>query len=361
MKLILVESYNEKIKDYISHDSDVVPLNPTASCELEKARIVHRSLSRHDHLEWDDNFHEWLETWLKLFEFHHFNRSNIAHDCYAIISGIIYNFVEKGLVYHKLMNNKKYDDFLYCGYEKQIIKVFEPALAFKGTGLLFNFFCEPEDGKEKFVFRADNELFDRLTPRFRDRAYIRPVLDYIRCLRFLPAYRKKKILFANCIPSEIRDAKLKGYHVDVLKNFGYMSKVDPGLKGGIHYSLYKNIEDKFGIPIHTCNFVLDDILTYFTYQYIPMVGTYEEYFDKMFRCKKYDCVVFRHRSDHYHFAAFRAAKTLKIPTVYLHHGWDAYNFPFVYKERRGVYEHEVCLTKDYKEFVISKGAKHNVI
>jgi len=52
---------------------------------------------------------------------------------------------------------------------------------------------------------------------------------------------------------------------------------------------------------------------------------------------------------------------LKIPTVYLHHGWDAYNFPFVYKERRGVYEHEVCLTKDYKEFVISKGAKHNVI
>jgi len=361
MKLIIVENFHPDILDY--KNETIFALNPKACSDLDDNGVFYNVLDSLGSFTTDNKFFSWFESFIKVLQFHHFKNTDLVFDCVAPLHSMIPNFINRALQYEALFDNHKPEEVIYFVSQQSRIREITQELEFKRMSifhLLYSSMWKMENPNSCFIRYTNDKPYKRLTSRFRDTKYIRGVLDYIRCLEFLPKYRKENILFVNRIPNEIRDAKLKGYGVNIITPESYLPQSSEK-NSGIHNSVYQTIEDNYGIPIKISSRILDRVLEYYVYQYLPLVLRYKEAYLNHFRQVKYDCVVFRHRTVPYQFGAYLATKEVGIKTVYIRHGWDAFYNPITYKVRRGVYDYFVCPTEDSKESLISKGVDYEVL
>jgi hypothetical protein len=165
-------------------------------------------------------------------------------------------------------------------------------------------------------------------------------------LRFLPFWKRKRILFADSTPHLIREAKRQGYRVSVLSS----KPVEP-------------LPLSAPVPGRTIRWIVDKLvweellvsrISYFVNIIVPLILRYASKYEVQFRTGKYSCIVFTRRNQLYQYGALIAANRVGLPAVYVRHGWDAYDIWIRQWTRFAPFDYYVCPVEEDKKFYYSK-------
>jgi len=188
---------------------------------------------------------------------------------------------------------------------------------------------------------------------WRDNVKLRWLYDKTRTLSWLPHWRRGKegILFAGCMPTLVRSAKLKGYKTvwnepkGVTWSKGYYGSYfgDPGYEVFYHW-------EKLGIKREYAHTFLSGRLVHLINVVLPKIYAYKDYYIKLMEKDEFSHVIFTRRKDPYQYALLLAAKQFGIPCVYVRHGWDAYDQWWRKQIRFWPYDYHVCSTEFDKSF-----------
>jgi len=204
-----------------------------------------------------------------------------------------------------------------------------------------------------FVFGAPYFYSARRT--WKDNQAIRRVRDFFRCLEFVPPVKRRPLLFfAEPMPKEERQARLRGYRVKRAKNVAVRRL--PEMSKGCYKAAYQGAFEEFeewGFKESTLAPLRWRFL-YFLDELIPRVLVYREGYKKILEEMKPACVFFNRRNRLYQHGVLLAAKELGIPTAYVRHGWDAYDVDYRKWTRFAPFDYYVSVVREDKEFYENK-------
>lgn len=327
-KLIIVEDFESRGILNSGWDTRLVAITPLAMEKLNRYGYAYTIPG--DYYVWHEDpvytrkFQEWLaslDVFLKtIYPELEDIRPPITVHCVAMLKNVVDAFTRKGKQFQAIMNKENSDEVYYLGGSSN--DVLDDELYFKGKSL-FKRFAKTLGDQVHFIDEVVGG--PKSVTNWRDNAYIRAWYDTLRYCMFLPSYKRdKKYLFASPMGG-VRTFKLKGKWCDVacdsiVSNY----KVD-SREYKTPYSIVNSIENFTGFSIGIVERVLESRLDYFVNVIVQKILKYKLTYQKYLYKNSIDCVIFTRRNKLYQYGLLLAARDLGIPTVYVKHGWDAYD------------------------------------
>jgi hypothetical protein len=377
LDLILVEDYHDDVKDLARYEDAVVALTPEAGYRLEQVGVKYRIPDEYMVWEETDEYHRCLREWLDVFndflegEFDDFRglRPCVIDQCVTMLKNVIDPFTSKVMQFKSIVNEEQPSAVYYFISENNARDLLNEQLYFSGESILFKLFSAdwgdhfPDGVLDSRLpwFVGDEVKSARGRSRLRDRRYVRPLLDIVNTLSFLPSWSGMHLLFANPIPKKAREAKLRGckvtlayHHLVDTKGWGWVQVPDE-LYGCRLFTEY------LGIPDHVARRILHSRILYFVNGIIPQILVLTEKWKDTLGRDRPDYVLFRHRNHPSHYALFMACRQLCIPTVYVRHGWCANNDPWTDLRRQEIFDYYVAQTEEDKQYYLKRGWKCRIL
>lgn len=151
---------------------------------------------------------------------------------------------------------------------------------------------------------------------------VRGPYDWLRTLRFLPAWKRGTLCFANTVPDKMREAKLRGFRVRALPRLAREFYVPYTHWISIPLRAMSFLNRTLGFPVNVCA-VLEDQLTRFFCDFLPEVLVLKEGYKKYLSSQEFSYIIFNRRNKAHLYAAHMAAREIGFKTVYVRHGWSA--------------------------------------
>uniref|UniRef100_A0A6M3JSS2 Uncharacterized protein n=1 Tax=viral metagenome TaxID=1070528 RepID=A0A6M3JSS2_9ZZZZ len=330
-RLVFVESTG-KIKDLINLEmaSQIITLTPQAAYELSTLGFEYKIPEDYYLWQEDERYKDWFQSWLDQLEqivvswYPFFKNVDIpvTIHCMTILKNLMDVYVRTTLQYFEIIKKEEAEDkvkMILMGIpEKKIVDVIDDELWFNSPSLYYRLVNAPTN----FPVFGSKGIYKR--PK------IKSVLNWGRCLRFIPSWKKNKtLLFASVIPDRIREAKLTGYRVGGLPIPKFECSRQIGCRPSV--PLFQNIDDEFDFPPFTSQEILWPRIKHFLNKIVPEIQFYAEWYEKYFGYEKYfevnkfSCLVFNRRNQLYQYGALIGARMAKLPCTYIRHGWDAYS------------------------------------
>lgn len=361
LKLILVEHYDKEVVQDIRGGMDkyqVIALTPEAvwGCFLDGIPYDIPS----DYYVWrEDSRHKvWLRGWLHLFN-HELRAERedlrtldmpITFHFVTILKNIMDAYVKRYRELNYMIGSWPADEIYYLAGVDSLVDELDPELYFKGTSLYARFFANPlydrKMAKKRFLVPVEPKLkYYRqkrkmvLRPPTPNR--LRAIVDYVRSLGFFPAWRNNKpVLFADVMPKIMRHVALMGYQWDVPV---FNSDIElPKDEMKLDQSLFDDIAEYLTCDWKLAHSILHTRLLTFANATVPTCMALVPKFVESFLRQDPSCIIFNRRNKIYHYAALIAARKVGVPTVYIRHGWDAYDSYWRRFSRFQPFDYFVC-------------------
>jgi hypothetical protein len=296
----------------------------------------------------------WFQEWLERLEqivisyhpfFAHIDIPITTH-CLTMLKNVMDAYVRTALQYFKIIRDLKPKKITILTDDAEIVDRIDDELYFKFPSVYFQL-----TGKE-FKISFSGEYYYQKDWR--------EIAEWIRCLQFIPSWkRNKSLLFAAPMSEKIREAKLKGFKTEILhiphyEHFSYFQPSPP-------ISLFQSIDKEFDFPPFTSQNILWPRIKYFLVKIIAEIKLYAEYYEKYFRENEFSCLVFNRRNHPYQYGALIAARKMGLKTIYIRHGWDAYDDNKLWwrpEQRLRPFDYFVCPNKLDQEYYTALGNKY---
>lgn len=361
MNLIFVEDFeNDSLtKIYDPKKNLIIALNPIVMYWLEEYGYPYMIL---------DDYYVWQESERDMEEYQNWlsKLDSFLEGCYpketkvldfpvttyffAMLKGTIDPFIRRAKQFNAIMKSEEPEHITYIlKYKKNGI---DDELFFKGKTILTRY-IDSVSSKTDMIYIPGEDNFSPIN--WRDNRLLRWGYNYIRYLRFLPAWRiktKNRILFASPM-RQVRECKLMGCMAVVDSPCGWKK-----VKGNFPYfyhkipkPLFTDFAIAYDVSYVAAIEVLGERLKYFVNSILPRVFAMKNYYKLWLVQKGHwpDCIIFTRRNKLHHYALLMAARQLKIETVYVRHGWDGYDPWFDGYERIIPYDVSVFETEDERE------------
>jgi|GEM_PF-3585107 len=353
MNITFIEDFDNNALKGI--EGQIIALTPMAMYELDRRGYTYKIPE--DYFVWQETliytekFRGWLNK-LELFlierypEIKAFDIPMTVH-CVSMLKNVIDAFVRKGMQFKKIIEQEKPDKCYYMiRFDKQ--DVMDDELYFKGMSIFSRFF-----GKG-FVAEFDRQwLFAKMNVSkevtdWRDNKGIRGTYDWFRYLQFLPSWkRNERFLFASPM-SGLRTFNRLGKITGLVKEKEYNIKLDDFLLDIM--DLVNKIDDLGGFDKSVSFVLLRDRIYYFVEKIVLKILCLKDFYIRYLKENKFDAVIFTRRNKLYQYGLLLAARQLYIPTIYVKHGWEAYDNWANDWNRLRLYDYFVTHTKEDKEF-----------
>jgi len=345
-KLIILEKPYFGLKD-----EDVVCTTPEASYWCKKNSINYKIPE--DFFLWKETeeYKKWQLNWLlkldNLLKKEYKDENwpsdmHMTYYCLTMWKNVLDAFARRISQFKKITEG--YDEVLYIGGNgKDIV---DDELYWKGKTLLARMVENAQNGSclyENSIYKSKREYNSSL----------KSLYYFLREYRFLPSWKRSKILFASQVKGEIKKTKLRGYRVQIIKPmFGaFHCRVFK-----IHFlsSLIDGLADYFDCDKKFIDSIFGSRLIYYSFKIVPEILSGIDHYKKVFQKSKANVIVFNRRNQVYQYAALIAAKKVGMKTVYIRHGWDAYDSWIRKWVRFKPFDYFVATTDEGKEFYKKK-------
>jgi len=323
-RLVFVESVG-KTKDLVNLEmaSQIIALTPQAAYELSTLGFEYKIPEDYYLWQEDERYKDWFQSWLDQLEqivvswYPFFKDIDIpvTIHCMTILKNLIDVYVRTALQYFEIIKKEEAEDkekIILTGFpEDEIYDIIDDELYFKWPSLYYRLVTAPMN----FPVIGSKEIYKR--PK------VKSGLNWGRCLRFIPSWKKNKtLLFASVIPDRIREAKLAGYRVGMLPIPQFESPRQIDCRPSV--PLFQSIDDEFGFPPFVSQEILWPRVRHFLTKIVPEIQYYAEWYEKYFKESEFSGLIFNRRNQLYQYGALIGAKMAKLPCTYIRHGWDAY-------------------------------------
>ena len=245
--------------------------------------------------------------------------ANITTHYIFMLKNIMDAFVRKGKQFQAILN-KENPDKVYYQVNSGKVDVLDDQLWFDGKSL-FNRFAETLGEMVSFIYVYPNKKQKSVT-NWRDNFYIRTSYDFFRYCSFVPSWKgKRKYLFASAMPG-VRTFKLKGLWCEVAADYDIG---DYRMDHIIPDSIVEELSSITGIDVIVTDALLRKRLNHFVNVIVPKILGYKLKWEGYLFKNNISAVVFTRRNKLYQYGLLLAARALNIPTVYVKHGWQAYD------------------------------------
>ena len=242
----------------------------------------------------------------------------ITVHCVAMLKNVMDAFTRRGKQFQAIMNKENPEVVCYLGGCSD--ETIDEELYFKGKSLFMRFADPLGEGVVYFI-NGDCNL-PKCVTNWRDNRGIRTIYDYFRYCGFLPSWgRGKRYLFASAMDG-VLTFREKGRICEVAIDYDVAFQVG---NYPINYSIVKGVASFTGIDISIVEKVLESRLYYFINTIVPKILKYKLAYQRYLFRKETDCVIFTRRNKLYQYGLLLAASGMGIPTVYVKHGWEAYD------------------------------------
>ena len=312
----------------------------------------------------DEKYSLWFKSWLIELEqfivsYHPFFEDidiPLTIHCLTMLKNMMDSYIRTSLQYFKILEivNPKNIDIL-TGESDKIKDVIDDELYFKHPSVYFRLIKH----KKISVFYSN-----KIYRRGKDRR----IADWIRCLEFISSWKNNKsLLFASAISDKIREAKLKGYKINLLPipKFTIKSSFYTSIKSCFYTSipipLFFSIDKEFDLPIFLSQDILWPRINHFLTKIIPEIEFYVKWYEGYFQKKDFQCLVFNRRNHLYQYGALIAARKIGLKTIYARHGWDAYDDNGLWwrtEQRLRPFDYFICPNELDREFYKPLGDKY---
>lgn len=361
--IIFIEDLNDQHPMSDKNDT-IIALTPYVMYQLDKRKIKYKIPEDYYIYQEDENYQEWFYRLMGFFRRNYIDyyfANDITKKMYpyfmyhflTMFRNVIDSLVRATLQYKQILKQEQPKRIWYFVNKKLMVDVIDDELYFKTRSIyqiITEYICWVNNLSLHFV-PVSNEVKNTRS-KIRDNKILRFVYNYFRSYMFVPRIKNNDpILFADFIPDRIKDCKLSGYKIKVLKE----SKINfSEKKNNFDFDGIFDLFEGIGIESKLAHELLNIRFTYFMNKIIPEVLAYIKYFIDYFQRNKFSCIVFNRRNKLYHYGALIAAKHVGLKTVYCRHGWDLYDNWIRKYNHFGLYDYHVCYDMSDVEFFRNK-------
>jgi len=332
-RLVFVESVG-KTKDLVNLEmaSQIIALTPQAAYELSTLGFEYKIPEDYYLWQEDERYKDWFLSWLDQLEqivvsWHPFFKGidiPVTIHCMTILKNMMDAYVRATLQYFEILKQEyaenKVKVILPRVPEVKVVDIIDDELFFNSPSLYYRWVNAPT----KFPVFGSKEIYKR--PK------VKGILNWGRCLRFIPSWKKNKILvFALVIPDRIREAKLTGYRMEILpipkfKSLRQSKEIleTQWFNCSPSVPLFQSIDDEFEFPPFVSQEILWPRVRHFLTKIVPEIEYYARWYEEYFKENDFSGLVFNRRNQLYQYGALIGARMAGLPCTYIRHGWDAY-------------------------------------
>jgi len=360
MNILFVEDFDKMVLKYL--DYQIVALTPKAMYDLDKLNIQYKIPE--DYLKWTEksSYREMFESFLITLQYKigiFYGTRQVIVDYYF---SMLDKFISSVIIAHdqmtEILDVEKPNDIIFIGKEKG--DIIDDELHFVGNSLYRRTVKYLKCEMTKFIDVEKGENIKKVA-NWKDNKELRFVYDSFKSFCWFPTWKfnKKKIFFANFNSKHIRTARLLGYSTNILLDFD------------IEFSEHSFFIDReffndFDIDREYLCYILEDGMCRFVNDIIPKTIGYIEKYKRFIgeNRKKIDCVVFNRLNSARLVSLLIACNSQCISTIYIRHGWDAYDSYHSYYTRLKFFDHFICEKEDadfFRKVIEKENFKCDVI
>lgn len=355
--LILAENFYEETLQFIDKKKiKTVCLTPMACAKMDAFGLYYTIPEKYLVWKEDSNYKELIEitTWLvdSLFV------EDMGTFCLTMLKNLLDPFVEKVSVFKRIYEDENYNTTLFLRYRYD--DTIDYDLYFKGESIYSRIYRHwPSIGKNDLVV----DIPYKIKKHYKDNRYLRlmnSILNKFMILNFNCSMKNHVVCLANVsMKKEFKAFNKENIPVVFLPDFSRYPV--QSLDSKVPSKIVVNIAEYLNVDKYFVGKVLGKRLLYFTNVIIPTILDIVRYYKRFFMEKNVKYLVFDRRNKIHQHAALLAAQQLRIPTIYVRHGWDAYNFPERTTIRMNPFNYYITVDDIEKSKIFEKNFKNCAI